>query len=307
MSKPVFALALLIACIPPAFAFPPCPQQPVQLLPVESEANHDRAAWFHARYALVGNALADTAQDDEDVESSTNPGTGVCRGVAELPVPESNVSLGNLQLAPTYAPNGSFGIVALPELPFVAVDGLNLQYRLQFDVENASLAGQDDWFDIVELDFTPSGTANATLPRPLSSVYRVRKTQVGAELTRIEVIESRVPPSGIDSKPTPVDHVVATIPLQKHAATTTIALRWTQHAVALPSGGNDTGIVTYNIDSVLEVLAPDQSVLYAATLPSQWANTFAMGMLDYNVVSTSEYEKNFRLRMDGMSLSATTF
>ncbi len=307
MSKPVFAVALLFACIPTAFAFPPCPQQPVQLLPVESEEGPDSAAWFHAVYALVGNALVDASEGGEGVESSTNPGTGVCRGIAELPVPESNLSTGILQLAPAFAPNASFGVVALPELPFVAVDGLNLQYRLQFDIENASLAGQDDWFDIVELDFTPSGTANAKLPRPLSSVYRVRKTQVGAEQPRIEVIESRVPPGGIDSKPIPVDLVVAAIPLRKHAATTTITLRWTQHAVALPSGGNDAGMVTYSIDSVLEVLAPDQSVLYTATLPSQWANTFAMGMLDYNVLGISEYEKEFRLRMDGMSLSATTF
>lgn len=307
MFKPVFALTLLFACTPTAFAFPPCPQQPMELLPVESDENSDSAAWFHAVYALIGDSLADAAQGGEGIESSENPGTGVCQGVMELPVPESNVSQGILQLAPTYAPNGSFGVVALPELPFVAVDGLNLQYRLQFDVENASLAGQDDWFDIVELDFTPSGTTNATLPRPLSSVYRVRKTQVGAEQPRIEVIESRVPPGGIDNKPIPADLVVAAIPLQKHAATTIITLRWTQHAVALPSGGGDAGMVAYGIDSVLEVLAPDQSVLYTATLPSQWANTFAMGMLDYNVVGISEYEKEFRLRMGEMSISATAF
>jgi hypothetical protein len=51
-------------------------------------------------------------------------------------------------------------------------------------------------------------------------------------------------------------------------------------------------------------VGPDNAVLYSVALPEQWANTFSMGLLDYNVPDDGAYLDVAAVDLREMSLSA---
>ncbi len=311
MIRRLIPLALLAAWIPQAQAFPPCPMEPMEYGPPPGEVTTSRVAasaddvvepWFRADYQFVGDPIViGQIAPERATWPAVDPNTGKCRDRDGLPVLNSHTSLGVLQLAPDYAPNSGFGMIDLPYLPEVATDGLHVEYRLRFSVDNAVLHNPADWLDVVQLDFFRNGSAGAKYPYAISSVYRVRKIQRDSNEASIEVIESRAASSSIVIRP--IDRVVAVIPLRASQRETSIGLRWTQTATR-HIGDSDVHDA-YDIDVVFEVLGPTNEVLYATSLPRQWASLLSMGLLDYNVADASVYEKNVAMEFSDMSLSAT--
>lgn len=303
MKKSFLALALLLPWAPVAFAFPPCPRGALEILPMGNVAPTGVAAWFTANYELVGNPNVFTSAGLFS-ETSTHPNEGKCGD--RLPVPESNFSSGTIALKPSYAPNGGFGVVVLPQLPFVALDTMSVVYSLNFTVDNATLANPGDWFDVVEIDFQRNGAMNSEFQETLSAVYRIRKTQRSrAGLPAIELIESRAYPTP-SGKPTVVDRVAAVIPLSTYNSTTPVTLRWTQHVIGPWKSEIDApGGLERQVDSILEIFGPEKdSPLFAAALPQQWASTFSMGLIDYNTPSAQDYSPSFRIAIEDTWLAA---
>jgi hypothetical protein len=309
MFKRNLPLALLLAWAPAALAFPPCPLEPVELGPLDGPIAPASASatplWFKAGYTLVGHP--DMIRLISLVlQGPRQPGTGLCDGT--LPIPEGHTSTGLLQLSPAYAPKGGFGIVVLPWMPAVAGHGLRLQYTLSFQIADTSPAQRGDWLDVVQLDFNRSAQTGPLSAKSASAIYRVRKIQRNREgPATLEVIESRMSSntnasnSGQDTALP--DRVVAVIPLQSAHGATPIALRWTQAENGFLGAGSD---IYRNIDSVFEVVGPSGTVLYSVALPEQWANTFSMGLLDYNVPGDSARPGNAAVEFSEMLLSAST-
>lgn len=294
MIKRFFPLALLLVWAPQALAFPPCPIGPVELSPLGNTAQSSNAVdpWFQVSYVMVGNPdIIDQLKVVTDERSK-------CKDL--VPIPLGNTSDGAIMLSPAYAPSAGFGVISLPELPAIANDGLYLQYRLDFMIDNAALARTGDWIDVSQLEFAHDRKQTGKV----SAVYRVRKIQRGKGPATVEVIESRTDIGPPYTKPPLFDHVVAEIPLMGDDGKTAIALRWTQHAQTAIDAEPVAPILLYAVDSVLEVLGPDNHVLYSTSLPRQWADTLSMGLLDYNVPSDAEYGREFRLVNDYVELSA---
>ncbi len=316
MIKRIVPLVLLAAWIPQAHAFPPCPLEPMEYGPppdgvvlsatagsVAAKSATDAAPWFRADYQFVGDpTVIDQIAPTRAVDIIADPTTGKCRDRDGLSALNSHVSPGTLHLNPRYAPRSGFGIIDLPYLPAVAADGLNVEYRLKFTVENVLLQNPADWLDVAQLDFFRNGSAGSKYELAVASVYRVRKIQNNDSHASIEIIESRATPGGIGSKPMIVDHVVATIPLRT-GSQTEIGLQWTQ--TARPR--NEAQLVhdEYDIDVVFDVIGPDDRVLYTTPLPGQWASLVSMGLLDYNIGDASAYEKGHAIEFSNMTLSAT--
>lgn len=310
MIKRFLSLALALAWAPAALAFPPCPIQDVQLSPLGTPPGATEL-WFHAEYSMWGN--------EDIIDQVKNPTAPKSKCKDRLPVPDANTSYGTIQMSPGYANLGGFGIISLPELPFVANNHLHLQYTLHFTVDNALLVNTGDWIDLAQLEFAHDRKQASQL----SAVYRVRKIQRGKGPATLEVIESRVDMGPPYTKPPLSDRVVAQIPLVGEEDQTAIALRWTQFAQT-PIAEQSIGmfeaasaitppVSQYNIDSVFEVLGSSTGddgstgkVLYSISLPRQWADQLSMGLLDYNVPDDSQYGSEFRLVMDNPSLSAKT-
>ncbi len=296
MIKRSLPLLLLLAWAPAALAFPPCPGGDVHLSPLGSPPD-DVAFWLQAEYVMWGKP--------DIIEELRIPYDPKSKCKDRLPVPDANISDGTIELSPSYADLGGFGIISLPELPVVAHDQLHLQYMLDFTVDNAFLANTGDWIDLAQLQFAHDRKRTGKL----SAVYRVRKIQRGKGLATIEVIESRADIGPPFTKPPLSDHVVAEIPLLGEDGKTAIALRWTQFAQNPIETGFQAGLepltmMEYNIDSVLEVLGPANDVLYSIALPRQWADQLSMGLLDYNVPNVKGYDPEFRLVVDDTQLSA---
>jgi hypothetical protein len=296
MIKRFLPLTLLFAWAPAALAaFPPCPASPVDILPLGAleKRSSNVEPWFQLRYAMAGQA------------SITNQLSAV-RGKCDLlvQVPQGLSSSGAILMSPQYqSPNG-VGVISLPELPDVATDHLHLEYRLDFTIDNAPLARTGDWVDVAQMEFAHDRKQASNL----SAVYRVRKIQRGNGPATVEVIESL--DTGL-SEQAMVDRIVAVIPLLGTLGTskkTAIALRWTQLAQTPDQGDTKT----LNVDSVLEVLGPDNgsedtkqanAVMYSASLPRQWADKLSMGLLDYNSVrSDGQYPNNYQQKYHGYHL-----
>ena len=207
-----------------------------------------------------------------------------------------------LHLDPVYAPASGFGVIELPYLPEVATDGLDIEYRLRFRVDNQHLEDPDDWLDVAQLDFFRNGSAGLKYSEAITSIYRVRKTQRNRSHAAIEIIESRAAAPGVDAKPVLNDRLVATIPLQSDQTHTVISLRWIQTAKQSDSDSPLHG--SYDIDSILDVLGANDQVLYTTQLPAQWASLLSMGLLDYNVADVAAYEKGPAIELSTMSFGA---
>lgn len=309
MIKRILPLMLLAAWIPQAHAFPPCPRAPMVLEAAESGApqtpDTDAAPWFKASYQFIGDRMV-----VDHIDSATDPDTGKCRDRDGLPVLEANASAGRLQLNPAFAPKSGFGMVDLPYMPLVAIDGLRVEYRLRFAIDNRVFLDQGDWVDLLQLDFFRSDSTETKYPNALSSVYRLRKAQRNMGHASIEVVESRDFPGDIAIKPPLFDRVVASIPLQNFSGQTAIGLRWTQVANRRAGDGtilpifNPPTFAGYDIDTILEVLGPNGAVLYSAQLPGEWASTFSMGLLDYNVGNATAFAKSAGVELSDMTFTA---
>ena len=311
MIRRLVPLALLAAWIPQAHAFPPCPLQPMEYGPPPGRIATSNAAgavvdqaepWFKASYSFVGDpAVLDHIGGGRAIEVGDDPKSGKCEAPDALPVLDAHASAGLLRLDPAYAPASGFGMIDLPYLPEVATDGLSIDYRLRFSVDNGHLGDPDDWRDIAQLDFFRNGSAGMKYAEAISSVYRVRKTQHNSHAA-IEIIESRAATPGVDSKPVRMDRLVATIPLKNGQTHTVITLRWIQ--TAKRSGADSPFHDRYDIDSVFDVLGPDDETLYTEQLPGQWASLLSMGLLDYNVSDVGAYEAGSAVVLSKMMFSA---
>jgi hypothetical protein len=312
MIKRFVPLALLAAWIPLAHAFPPCPVQPMEYGPPLDELSasntarlpiEDAEPWFKAHYSFVGDpAVLDRIRGGGATDTIHDPNSGKCEAPDSLPVLSSHISAGNLQLDPTYAPVSGFGVIDLPYLPKVAIDGLDIEYRLRFMTDNGHLEDPNDWLDVAQLDFFRNRSAGLKYSEAISSIYRVRKTQRNRSHASIEIIESRAAPPGVDTKPARNDRLVALIPLKNDQTHTLISLRWTQSAKR--SSGSSPLRDQYDIDVVFEVLDPSDRVLYTTQLPGQWASLLSIGLLDYNVADISTYENNPAIELSEMTFGA---
>lgn len=309
MIKRLLPLALLAAWIPQAYAFPPCPLDPMEYGPPPGAAtpvgttSAAVAPWFQANYQFVGDpAIIGQIAPQRAGETTVDPDRAKCRDPIGLPVLNSNTSAGRLHLNPAYAPVSGFAVVDLPYLPAVATDGLAIEYRLHFKVDNGPLQDLDDWLDVAQLDFFHNGSAGMKYSEAISSIYRVRKTQRNHDHASIEIIESRAAPPGITIRPPLSDDVVAVIPLQNDQPDTAISLRWTQTATRR----SDDNLLydEYDIDVLFEVLDPNDQPLYARQLPGQWASLVSMGLLDYNIADIAAYEKGDAMEFRDMTLAA---
>jgi hypothetical protein len=307
MIKRFLPLVLMLAWAPAALAFPPCKpgNSPLQLLPlgdVQPTAPGDTAAWFRAGYVMAGNQTI-----IDELKASTNPSTGKCRDL--MPIPGTNASTGVIGLNPGLSPINGYGIISLPELPTISTNGLNLQYTLDFTIDNAPLLNTGDWMDVGQLDFAQD-RGLTTAGWPVSSVYRVRKIQRRTG-TMIQVIEARG--STNTTKPAPIVSVVAELPLTGENGKTAIALRWTQYAQA-PVGELEAPTAPlYAINSTMEILGMGKQttgtanvVMYSVALPRQWADALSMGLLDYNAPGGQPYSSGFRVVIDNTSMDAKT-
>lgn len=315
MIKRLAPLALLAAWIPQAHAFPPCPLDPMEYGPppgeaasagdasVTTESAVRTAPWFKADYHFIGNpAILNLIAPQSADGTAIEPERAKCRDPNALPVLASHTSSGILQLSPDYAPMSGFAVIDLPYLPHVATDGLNIEYRLRFTVDNKPLQDPEDWLDIAQLDFHRNGSAGMKYSQAVATIYRVRKIQRNRSDASIEIIESRVDSSDIATRPPLSDRVVAVIPLPSDQPSSAIGLRWTQRATQL----NDDNIVydEFDIDGLFEVLGPNDQLLYSAQLPGQWASLASIGLLDYNIQDISMYENGEVAEVRSMTLGA---
>ncbi len=294
MARCLFLLAVLLLWAPDALAlFPPCPKGGIRLVPLDSGTSvTGNTPWFTAEYTQHPKRSGPVVSR-----------AGKCED--RRPLLDANPSSGHLLLSPNYAPKADFGIIALPKLSDMDIGGLQLQYGLDFDVSTKAPANSGDWFDIVQLEFARSVESPDGPIGSRSALYRVRKVAYDKGPVMIEVIESRNHPDGIAVKPPPMDVVVATIPLPADAPMTTMHLRWTQSArTQIASEPNLPNSAEPPIDTVLEVIGPENMVLYSVALTGQWADTLSIGLLDYNVPSLSTYGPGSDLYLDEVWLSA---
>lgn len=318
MPRPVLtlaALAALLAC-PRAHAFPPCPVAPLDLSPLDSVARRPLPGaippWFQALYTFVGNtAIVSSLTPDDDL-----PNSGKCTRDDWLPTPESHESTGTIQLQPRYAPAGGFGLIALPDLPAIAAPGLKMRYRADFTVDNGRLPHDSEWIDLAQLEFLRNaagpGVPGATAPEALATVYRVRKKAYRLGPPVLEVIESTLAlGNGYGARPVGYDRVIASIPLDGPAGRTALSLQWRQRVVGTDAAGTAAATAApgfaggrQSIDSQLEVIAADGSVLQARPLAGQWASTFSMGLIDYRLGKYNEDPKGWRVHLGGLAISA---
>lgn len=310
MIKRFLALALALACVPPAYAFPPCPNTRFEFTPLEGssppQSQSGLPPWFRATYSFAG-----TPAIIHGLVSSTLGKPGQCG--RDLPPPSqhyASASGGVIQLDPGYAPGGGLGLIALPEMSVIAQNDMRITYRLDFTVDNRRLAHMLDWMDLVQLEFARERVDGGGGEHVVSSVYRVRKTQPGSGAARLEVIASRSLPSADGQWPLLLDEVVAVVAMVDASGDTPVALRWIQHVNARyatgrqAKGSNTIGIVPLGVDSVLQVIGANETLLHEVALPSQWASAFSMGLLDYTIEKPANYDKNSVVFLGKMMLEA---
>jgi hypothetical protein len=335
MSKRLLPLLLLSVWAPAALAFPPCPQYPMEVGPIDggngltADAGTDKPVWFRGFYTLLGDpdVVGGLSDDGPFTVAPDAMKSGKCHD--RMPVPESNSSDGSISLTPGYAPKSGFGVVALPDLRY-ANNPPNVRYTLTFTVDSAELT-DDDWADIAQIEFEFVDDTGRKYPGNLGTVYRVRKIQHPKSGLNLEVIESGNASTDIgtemgmsDMVAKPQDRVVARIPVSPFQHGTEISLRWSQivdsgdkaELDTIASGGESTDSViiigppivqTHHIDSVFEVISGDGNVLYTSALPSQWASTLSMGLLDYNVDSDADYKLRYIAEAMGTSFTAEPY
>ncbi|GAA4797365.1 hypothetical protein [Lysobacter hankyongensis] len=338
------ALMLALAWVPTAYAFPPCPREPLELVPLDGSnptASTGAPHWYKGFHALVGNpvvigGLARWTADDDSQASPfpDSPTNGKCHD--RLPIPGDNAASGSVSLTPSYPDGAGFGVVALPDLRYNTEQDLGVRYTLAFTVDDQAMIEAGEWLDIAQLEFRWNAIDDIKDPDAVSAMYRIRKAQPEKDRLVLEVIETRVPYIASGQRPPVFEHVVATIPVQQGGNATRVGLRWAQVVgdpvepvgdidpkgfgeISLPVGPDpettSSGgaiiigppIVTrHEVSSVLEVIGPGNRVVYRIALPQQWANSLSMGLLDYNIGKESDYGNRFGAEMIDTALCAET-
>lgn len=315
MSKSALSIALLSLCSPVAFAFPPCPANHMDLIPID-DATYSRKAgiepWFVAGYVLEGNpevlnAIRPLRQDAGNIIS-----TGKCRPSDVLPIPSSHIADESLNVTPHRAPASGFGMIFLPDIRSTN-PGRLLRYTLDVTVDGRPLAQADDWFDVAELELQWTQPLSTATPHDISTLYRVRKDRSSDGRTTVQVIESRrLGPSGPGYVSRIDESVVATIPVDPAAGGMPVKLLWSQRTrigtggdsipdpeVIETQGNSGYGATTHRakthasaailplpmvpptVDTWIEVIGPNGESLYRRELRDQWVSALSMGVLDY--------------------------
>jgi len=331
MHKTPLLLVLSLGCAPATLAFPPCPQFPVDLTPIDGPARVQgtMAPWFSAAFTLQGHPeildrIAPPGSLGSDIIHS-----GKCRRTDRLPVLSDHAGRDALNALPTLAPDGGFGTIGLPDLR-LSDPGMVLAYTLSFTVDGAPLASAGDWFDIAELELRRADAtegANATL-------YRVRKRMRADGSAQLALLESHAlqytrPPDLVAMRLS--SPVVVALPMGPGG--TGLSLRWYQRtrpllpAYSLPpvipwpprdelhgtasatkarrdSAVGSAGVVASTVDTVVELTDADGRVLHRRTLHDQWTSSLSMGLINYNTGSSEKYAWIGGPVIDGMTLEA---
>ncbi len=311
MYKRYLALALCLAWVQDAQAFPPCPEYPVNLIEAGGVDYFNTPLQFKGVYAMVGDpSIINTIKPPEKSSPQDPDGTGQCRPTDPLPVPEANAASDSIGFGSAYATRSGFGIIALPELRHDVGD-MGVDYTLTFTVSNNALPHAGDWFDVAQLEFQWNDWPEMKYPNSLAAVYRVRKRQHEKSVPVIEVIEVRAPWGGPYTKPPVFERIVATIPADISTRTTEITLRWVQRtskeAVSANESKGSATALYFNVDSTFEVLGARREVHYNTALPAQWASSLSMGLLNYNVLKAEDYTGGYGVELDAMKLQAVQF
>ncbi len=316
--RPLLPLLCLLGWAPLALAFPPCPMDPVDLLDADDADavfSPDSYPWSRGWYLRY-----DARREDGAPHSPDDIDSGKCRDHDQIPVPQ------------TMTPGGEpFGIVVLPDLRFVG-GKFTARYTLRFDVDTQPLAMPGDSVELARLEFETTGPTGLDYPQTLTAVYRVRKRQAADGTPVLEVLESQTPTGPTTGQAAARVTVVATLPMPAGAPATAIGLRWTQSPgdivgvggmIELPAPTPTTSpgdtlegmagtesltsplpVFARNVDSQLEVIDGAGTVLHRTSLPSQWASTLSMGLLDRRLVNPALYAEPHVVQLGGMSLDA---
>lgn len=330
--KRVLPLLLFAAWAPAALAFPPCPIEPVDLIPIDGGAGEATTStvspWYRGHYALVGDPtiIGQIKPDTRAADSGEGHKSGKCRDRDALPVLDGFAGDVSVDLSPQYAPRSGFGVIGLPDLRIGDQD-MRLSYLLSFDIVNTPLEESDDWFDVAQLQFQWTTESTDKGANPVSAVYRVRLRQLDKENTIVDVIEARSldAPQDQTVRPRTVRRVIASIPVGPTDPSTKILLRWNQAKVPVLSDGEiglptvpieqtasvgfygDPVALTTDVDSWLEVMDGSHKILARIDLPGQWASELSMGLLNYHALSSGGYALRDAVVMEKMSLSAGEF
>jgi hypothetical protein len=296
MSHKHTLLALLLAWSPAAFAFPPCPIQPVTIRPVGQTVASSSTTdpWFDVTYGIV----------DSLPPSIQTPAGGKCgsRAIAA----ESHTYAYDLPAIPDYADKTYFGVLALPDMPelVAAENDLRVQYRFDVVIDANPLVSGGDWLDLAQLELLQSEHTSVTAKKS-ATYYRLRKHETGRGSRWIDVIEMRNISENVGTDLLPGGTVVAR--LYQEAAQpfgTKLSLRWTQTAKP-PAASSKPLDARQSIDTVFEVLSgSDDKVIYSTTLQGQWVNSLSIGSVNYNVQNALPYAGASAIELDRMYLSA---
>ncbi len=328
MLKRILPLALLAVWAPAAFAFPPCPQEPVDLIPIDglSTGSGPTAAsatpWFQGWYALVGDqTIIDGIKPIMRVGSA--PYSGKCRDRDVLPVLDAHLGNDAVDISPAYAPRSGFGVIALPDLRTVGVE-TNVRYILDFTIDNTPLAEAGEWFDVAELRFQWQQASADVGARATSTLYRIRKRQIDKESQVIEMIEARAAYwGGPYARPPIYQRVLLSMPIHADKPGTQVSLRWSQSArradqdtipqppemetmTALPLE-EPLPAWTMQVDAAIEIFDETGKKIGGIALPQQWASELSMGLLNYRVGDASGYAGRHGVALENMILRAETF
>ena len=323
MLKSVLPLSLLALCVP-AQAFPPCPQGPIDVVPIDNPdypPHPNTPPWFLSAYTMVGDPSVVMAI--KPPPCSGNECASTCRPDDVLPVPSSNTGASYIGAKMVRSPITGFGLAGLPDIR-ENDPGQTLSYTLSFIVDATPLAQNGDWFDVAELVLEWTHPLSTVDHHDIASVYRVRKHRAANGANELQVIESRRAwPDEPDMPILAYDQVVATIPFTVNDRNGPVRLRWSQrtrlasggdiegpfvpasigqtdtvsthHAKAGVSGsgtGSTPQVVPPTVDTIVEVVGANGQILYQQTLSDQWASDMSMGLLDYNTQSPAYYLQN---------------
>lgn len=326
---PLF-LVLSLGCAPAALAFPPCPQFPVDLTPIDGPARVQRAMapWFSAAFTLQGHPeildrIAPPGSLGSDIIHS-----GKCRRTDRLPVLSDHAGHDANGAIPTLAPDGGFGTIGLPDLR-LSDPGMTLVYTLSFSVDAAPLAAAADWFDLAELELRRADVVDDGSLETNSTLYRLRKRMRADGTAQLALLESeRLPhirPPGSATSRT-VSPAVATLPMGPGG--TGLSMRWYQrtrpllpayslppvipgpprdelHGASLASAtGRDAWVLPSTVDTIVEMTDANGRVLFQRTLHDQWVASLSMGLINYNTGSSEKYVWIGGPVIDGMTLEA---
>jgi hypothetical protein len=299
----ILPLTLALAWAPASHAFPPCPSSPLELIPIDDAggtvANPASTVWAVGYYSVLGKPEAFAPLPE--MESTTAP-ISKCRD--RIQVALDHVSNGVIGMQPKYAPEAGYGLIALPELRYTA-QPLNLHYTFSASIDGRSLPQSGSWVDSLQLSFFWSSASSPAT----SAVYRLRKSQGTDQAPMISIVESR---------PAHPDRIVATLRPSGGNLSVPLQLRWEARtvspgsstsgagsaSVAAASGTDDEqAVVTWNVDSALEVRDGQNTLLYRIELPGQAPYELQMGLLDYNAIDVGLYRDPLLLDMNATGLS----